>query len=149
MKRTIIIGMIASLVALVFVAPPVIQAQDKTGSARAKQSGARGQTRAYAPRVIGRSNISIVEGRIAEIRNDRISIKSSRGLRQDFNIDDQTTVLDSGEIISIATMSDIALSISDLRVSDWVEIVSERASRSPAARIITRIAERGTRIASR
>src|SRR6185369_6608200 len=136
MKRTIIIGMIASLVALVFVAPPVIQAQDKTGSARAKQSGARGQARVYAPRVIGRSNISIVEGRIAEIRNDRISIKSSRGLRQDFNIDDQTTVLDSGEIISIATMSDIALSISDLRVSDWVEIVSERASRSPAARII-------------
>ncbi|HKP87690.1 MAG TPA: hypothetical protein VJZ26_16435, partial [Blastocatellia bacterium] len=94
-------------------------------------------------------NSMIVEGRIADIRGDRITIKSSRGLRYDFRIDGQTTALGSGELVSIATMGDIALSVSDLRVNDWVEVVAERAGRSPAARIITRIKASGAIVASR
>jgi hypothetical protein len=70
-------------------------------------------------------------------------------LRYDLRTDDQTTVLDSGELVSIATMGDIALSVSDLRVSDWVEVVTERAGRSQAARIITRINVWGSQIAGR
>ena len=91
----------------------------------------------------------IVEGRITEIRADLVRIKTARGTHYDFRIDDQTTMLSSDELISIATMSDITLSVSDLRPSDRVEIVAERADRQAIARIITRIASSDERIASR
>lgn len=91
----------------------------------------------------------IVEGRITEIRDDLVSIKTARGIRYDFRIDDQTTTLNSDELISIATMSEITLSVSDLRIADRIEIVAERTGRRAAARIITRIASSGDHIASR
>src|ERR1044072_6249178 len=128
MNRIRIIVVAASLAAFFVVLEPVNRAQDKSNSHRpAKQASAQMAARTYAPRVIGRSNSTVVAGRITEIQADRISIKSARGARYDFRIDDQTTTFDSGEVVSIATMDDIALSAADLRVADWVEIVTERA----------------------
>jgi hypothetical protein len=150
MNRIRVIAVAASLATFFAAATPVIRAQDKSSSHRpAKQAGARAATRTYAPRVIGRSNSMVVTGRITEIQADRISIKSARGARYDFRIDDQTTTLDSGEVVSIATMDDIALSVADLRVADRVEVVTEHAGNSTLARIITLIASSGARIASR
>ena len=91
----------------------------------------------------------IVEGRITEIRDDLVSIKTARGTRYDFLIDDQTMTLNSDELISIATMSDITLSASDLRINDRVEVVAEREGRHATAKIVTRIASSGAHIASR
>jgi hypothetical protein len=103
----------------------------------------------YAPRVIGNSSSFIVEGRITSLGDNVITIKTSRGARYDFMLDDQTTVLNSGELVSIATMADITLSVSDLRVSDSVEAVIERAGQQKVARIITRIASSGAQVAKR
>jgi hypothetical protein len=154
MKRKLIIRMAASLAIVIVIATSAAQAQNKTSpslSHLATQSGAQSDARSYAsgrsharklsyaPRVIGRSNSRVVEGRILDIRNNRIVIQSSQGSQYDFLIDDHTTVLDSGELVSIATMDDIGLSVSDLRVADHVEIVTERAGNRVAARIITRI----------
>ena len=150
MNRIRALAVAASLAAFFVVLTPVNRAQDKTSShRRAKQASAQVAARTYAPRVIGLSNSLVVAGRITEIQADRISIKSARGVRYDFRIDDQTTTFDSGEVVSIATMDDIALSAADLRAADWVEIVTERAGNHLLARIITRIESSGARIASR
>ena len=147
MKRIKLVRVLASLAALALTLSFAVQAQDMTINSRtAIRTDA---THTYSPRITGRSNSMIVEGRITEIRDDLVSIKTARGTRYDFRIDDQTTTLDSGELISIATMSEITLSTSDLRTADQVEIVAERCGRQAAARIITRIASSGDHIASR
>lgn len=138
MKR---IKLVCVLVLLV-ITSSAVQAQNRTIDSRAA-------TRTYSPRITGRSNSMIVEGRIIEIRDDFVSVKTARGARYDFRIDDQTTTLNSDELISIATMSEITLSVSDLRIADRVEVVAERTGRQAAARIITRIASSGDHIASR
>ena len=145
MAPIMIVRMLASLAALAVILSPAVQAQDRAINSRA----AKHTSAPAEPRIIGRSNVMIVEGRITEIRNDLVRIKTARGTRYDFRIDDQTTMLSSDELISIATMSDITLSVSDLRPSDRVEIVAERAARQAVARIITRIASSGEHIASR
>ena len=143
MKRIKLARVLASLAALAVVASSAVQAQDRAINSRAAK------TRTYSPRVTAPSNSVILEGRITEIRDDLVSIKTARGTRYDFRIDDQTTTFNSGELISIATMSDITLSVSDLRTADRVEIVAERCGRQAIARIITRIASQGGHIASR
>jgi hypothetical protein len=143
MKRIKLARMLALLAALALTLSSAVQAQDKVINNRAAK------TRTYSPRITGRSNSMIVEGRITEIRDDLVSIKTARGTRYDFRIDDQTTMLNSDELISIATMSDITLSVSDLRTADRVEIVAERCGRQALARILTRIASQGDHIAIR
>ncbi|HST23055.1 MAG TPA: hypothetical protein VLR90_18170 [Blastocatellia bacterium] len=130
------------VLALLVITSSAVQAQDRAINNRAA-------THTYSPRITGRSNSMIVEGRITEIHDDLVSIKTARGTRYDFRIDDQTTTLNSDELISIATMSEITLSVSDLRIADRIEIVAERTGRQAAARIITRIASSGDHIASR
>ncbi|HKS41566.1 MAG TPA: hypothetical protein VJX74_13210 [Blastocatellia bacterium] len=130
------------VLALLIITSSAVQAQDRAINSRAAKHN-------YSPRITGRSNSMIVEGRITEIRDDLVSIKTARGIRYDFRIDDQTTTLNSDELISIATMSEITLSVSDLRITDLIEIVAERTGRQAAARIITRIASSGDHIASR
>jgi len=140
MSRIKIVRVLALLATLALTLSFAVQAQSNSRA---------GATRTYTPRITGRSNSMIVEGRISEIRDGLISIKTARGARYDFRIDDQTTTLNSDELISIATMSDITLNASDLRTADLVEIVAERAGRRATARIITRIASSSDHIASR
>jgi len=150
MKRINLVRMLALLATLALTLSSAVQAQNAVINSRArKQASAQAATHTYSPRITGRSNSMIVEGRITEIRDDLVSIKTARGTRYDFRIDDQTTTLNSDELISIATMSEITLSTSDLRTADQVEIVAERCGRQAAARIITRIASSGDHIASR
>jgi hypothetical protein len=150
MRRIKLVRVLALLAALAAIASFAVQAQDRANNSRAsKQAGARTATRTYAPRVTGRSNCMIIEGRITEIRDNLVTVKTARGAHYDFRIDDQTTTLNSDELISIATMGDITLSASDLRTADRVEVVAERTGRQAIARIITRIASPGAHIASR
>lgn len=150
MKRIKFARVLASLAVLTVTLSFNAQAQNRAINGRAtKQTSAQNTTRAYSPRIAGRSNSMILEGRITEIRDNIVSIKTVRGLRYDFAIDDQTTTLNSDELISIATMSDITLSVSDLRAGDQIEIVAERVGRQAAARIITRVARSSDHIARR
>lgn len=156
MKRIKFVRVLASLAALAVTLSSAVQAQSRaTDNRAAKQASAQATTRTYSatptysPRKTGHSNSVIVEGRITEIRNSLVSIKTTRGMHYDFVIDDQTTTLNSDELISIATLSDITLSASDLRIADLVEVVAERAGRQATARIITRIASSSDHIASR
>lgn len=103
----------------------------------------------YIPHVKGRSFNFVIEGRITSLEDSVITIKTSRGARFDFLLDHQTTVFSSGELVSMATMADIALSPSDLRVSDTVEVVTERIGQRQVARIITRIASSDAQVARR
>jgi hypothetical protein len=116
---------------------------------RSERAGQTSKNITYTPRVKGRSTNFVIEGRITSLEDNVITIKTSRGARYDLTLDDQTTVLDSGELVSIATMADIALSASDLRVSDTVEIVAERVGQQEVAKIITRIASSGAQVAKR
>lgn len=145
MRRITIASSIFWLAVIAVSITPVIEAQNNMS----RRSAAQEYSKQYSPRLIGRSNSAVIEGRITNIQSNRISVKSSRGSRYDFKIEDQTTVFDSPELVSIATMSDIALSVSDLRVMDLVEIVTEGAGRSQTARIITRISASGATVASR
>jgi len=110
---------------------------------------ARANSRTYAPRIKGRSSSFIIEGRITGLEDNLIVIKTKRGERYSFELDDQTSVLGSDELVSIATMADIALSASELHVSDRVEIVTERVGRREVARIITRIESSAAQVAKR
>lgn len=160
MKRTRGLGLIPSLAVIIMLAASTVaQPPHRAAAPYKKKPGRitlqserrrqRAENITYAPRVKGRSSNFIIEGRITSLGDNVITIKTSRGARYDFTLDDQTTVLDSGELVSIATMADIALGASDLRVSDTVEIVTERAGQQEVARIITRIASSGAQVAKR
>jgi hypothetical protein len=94
--------------------------------------------RAFTPRVRAYSDSAIINGRISSIETGRLIIKTTQGPRVSLEIDDNTTMLEAGELVSFASMGDIALSVGDLRISDSVEIVVERAGSRQMARIITR-----------
>jgi hypothetical protein len=160
MKRTKSLRALTPLAVIIMLAVSAIAQQPhknidshgKNSERAIRQSGPAGQRadrRGYTPLIKGRSFNSVIEGRITGLGNDLITIKTSRGARHDLVLDDQTTVLNSGELVSIATLADIALSASDLRVSDTVEIVTERVGQQQVARIITRIASSGAQVAKR
>jgi phosphate starvation-inducible protein PhoH len=155
MKRKKLVRVLASVV-LAVITSSAVQAQDRARNSRvAKQMSGQSVTRTYAtrtyttrtykPRITSHSDSKIVEGRIIESRDDLVIIRTARGARYEFRIDDQTTVFSSGELVSIATMGDITLSSSELRVADRVEIVAE----GTVAKIITRVAASNAHIASR
>jgi hypothetical protein len=105
--------------------------------------------RAYTPRIKSRSSSFVIEGLITSLKDNVITIKTARGARYDFSVDDQTSVFGSGELFSISTIQDIALSVADLHISDYVELVTERTGRKEVARIVTRIASSGAQVAKR
>lgn len=160
MGRTRSFKILATLVVTILLATSAIAQQPhedttarKTNSERgARRSGRaelKAEGRTFAPLIKGHSSGSVVEGRITSLEDNVITIKTARGARYDLRLDDQTSVFGSGELVSIATMADITLSASDLRVSDLVEVVTERAGRQEVARIITRIASSGAHVAKR
>jgi hypothetical protein len=142
MKRIKMIDAAASLLLALIIS---VSATGQAGRQAAKPGGTAG--RAYTPRVLDYSASAIVEGRILSIKGGRIKIETARGAHYVFLIDEATSIFESGEAVSIASMADISLEPADLRAFDAVEIVVERASR-PVARIITRLAS-GARFARR
>jgi ribosomal protein L28 len=123
--------------------------QIKSKTNQSKPHGGRATGRTYTPRIHNYSATSIVEGRVLSIEAAAIRIKTDGGARHEFLIDEATSIFESGELVSIATMADITLKPSDLKPSDVVEIVVERAGRSPAARIITRVERSAAQVAKR
>ena len=97
----------------------------------------------------GRSDSFIVEGLITAAAAGAIRIKTAKGERATFEIDDQTTVLETGELVSISTLADIELAASDLQIFDRVEIIFEREGGRRLARIITRLQSERDRVAKR
>jgi len=153
MNRTGVAGIIASLAALLFVAALLCAAVPAQSQNRAAISQGKGNApglqqslnapqhkREFAPRVIGRANSFIINGRIIAWRGGRLSIETARGERWNFQLDEQTTLLESSELVSIATMDDITLRPADLRLADQVEVVAERVGGRRLARIVTRTA---------
>jgi hypothetical protein len=159
MKRTRSLTALTSLAVAILLATSAMAQQPRKATSYKKHSGRvtrqsehagpRAENNSYAPRIKAHSSDFVIEGRITSLEHNVITIKTSRGARYDFGLDDQTTVLNSGELVSIATMADIALSASDLRVSDTVEVIIERAGRREVARIITRIASSDAQVAKR
>jgi hypothetical protein len=97
--------------------------------------------RDVAPRVVDRANSFIVTGHIVSLRGQKLSVENARGARVEFQLDKEVTVLESNELVSIATMDDISLKPSDLRPADEVEVVAERvAPNRYVAHIVTRTA---------
>ena len=117
------------------------EAQNLRASASTIKAGAASPAkRTYTPVVLGRSQSFVIEGRIVAAGKGRIEIRTARGARYQFEADDQTTYLQSGELVSIANLPDVTLRLSDLRAPDRVEIVAEREGQRIVARIVTRIA---------
>jgi hypothetical protein len=152
MNRTGVAGIIASFIALLFIAALLcvavpaqsqqrVAGQEKGKPHRVQQSpGVPHLKREFAPRVIGRANSFIINGRVLAWRGQRLSLETARGERWDFQVDEQTTLLESSELVSIATMGDIALRPADLRFADEVEVIAERVGNRRLARIVTRTA---------
>ncbi|HVF90334.1 MAG TPA: hypothetical protein VNH22_09710 [Blastocatellia bacterium] len=97
--------------------------------------------RTYEPVVLGNSRSFVIEGRVAAAGKGRIEIRTPQGALHRFDADDQTTYLQSGGLVSISTLPDVSLRLSDLRAADRVEIVAEREGQRSVARIVTRIAK--------
>jgi hypothetical protein len=83
----------------------------------------------------------VIEGRVVAAGKGRIQIRTAQRSLHQFESDDQTIYLQSGGLISISTLSDVSLKLSDLRAADRVEIVAEREGQRDVARIVTRIAK--------
>ena len=158
MKRTA--GVIVMLLTVLVTCVPPAPAQELKGQSRtnpaAKNPTAKNPTanktpgrQTFAPRVLGRSESFIVEGLITAATAGAIRIKTATGQRATFEIDDQTTVLETGELVSISTLAEIELAASDLQIFDRVEIVFEREGRRRLARIITRLQSERDRVAKR
>jgi hypothetical protein len=152
MNRSRLAGLIASLAALlslVVMLCATVPAQSRShNDGRSKNvahsirrpTNTQTPRREYAPRIIGRANSFIIRGHITALNGQRLSLQTSAGARFDLQLDAQTTLMDSGELVSIATMDDITLRPADLRLGDEVEIVAERAGDRTLARILTRTA---------
>ena len=134
----------AALVLLETAAYAGVQGQPsglvEAGAVRPGGSRAHGAPRQYTPRVIGRTDSEIVDGRIVAQRAGYLVIETGRGARVEFQVNDQTTLLGSSGLVSIATMADLTLRFSDLRPGDKVEIVCDRGRDRKLARIVTRLA---------
>ena len=129
MNRTTSFKAAALLVILLIISASAL------AQARNKFSG---RTRTYTPEVRAYSDSAIIEGRISSIEAGRLIVKTARGPRVHLEMDDNTTILESGELVSFAAMGEIALGVADLRIADQVEIIVERAGTRQIARIITR-----------
>ena len=146
MKRTVVAGIITGLaLALCIVVPAHGQNRvdrPEKNSPRSSHGSIHSPAprREFAPRIIGRAHSFIVSGRLVALRGQRFSLETARGARLDFQIDEQTMLLESSELVSIATLDDITLRPSDLRLGDEVEVVAERAGSRALARIVTRTA---------
>ncbi len=145
MKRATLI--ITTALAVLLISVPPAFGQGRTASRNTSKKSVEKQT--FAPRILRRSASFIVEGIITDARSGAIRIKTTKGERLVFEIDDQTTVLNAGELVSISTLADIELTPSDLHVFDRVEIVAERDGLRRLARIITRIRSERDQVASR
>jgi hypothetical protein len=145
MKRATLV--ITTALAVLLISVPQALGQGRTTTGHASKKRAEKQT--FVPRVEGRSTSFIVEGLITDARPGAIRIKTAKGERITFEIDDQTTVLDTGELVSISTMAEIELTPSDLHVFDRVEVVAERDGLRPLARIVTRIHSGRDQVAKR
>ncbi|MFL6216932.1 MAG: hypothetical protein ACJ74J_23820 [Blastocatellia bacterium] len=152
MNRSRVARLIASLAAplcLVVMLCAAVPAQNRSrndgrvkGVAHSirRPTNAQSPKREFAPRVIGRANSFIIRGHITALNGQRLSLETAAGARVDLQLDAQTTLLDSSELVSIATMDDITLRPADLRLADEVEVVAERAGERTFARILTRTA---------
>jgi hypothetical protein len=156
MKRTTVKG--ATLLAVLLVSASVVSVSPALGQGRSANNRAAkknvenkksAQKQTYAPRIKGRSESFIVEGSITGSGSGAIRVKTTKGERATFEIDDQTTVLESGGLVSISTLADIELDPSDLQIFDRVEIIFEREGSRRLARIITRIQSESDRVAKR
>jgi len=116
------------LILLIISASALAQARNKSN----------GRTRTYTPQVRAYSDSAIIEGRLSSIEAGHLIIKTAQGPRVRLEMDDNTAILESGELVSFAAMAEIALSVADLRIADSVEIIVERAGNRQIARIITR-----------
>jgi len=153
MKRAT--GMVATLLALLVISVSSAPGQQRQGRSADNSIPKKSVTKksvekqSFVPRIVGRSESSIVEGLITAAVSGAIRIKTTKGERVTFEIDNQTTVLESGELVSISTMADIELEPSDLQSFDRVEIIFEREGNRRLARIITRIQSERDRVAKR
>ena len=148
MKRTA--GVIVMLLTVLVTCVPPAPAQELKGQSRTNPTANKTPGRqTFAPRVLGRSESFIVEGLITAATPGAIRIKTATGQRATFELDDQTTVLETGELVSISTLAEIELAASDLQIFDRVEIVFEREGRRRLARIITRLQSERDRVAKR
>jgi hypothetical protein len=150
MKRTTLV--ITTALAVLLISVPQALGQGRTTTGHASNNHAskkRAEKQTFVPRVEGSSASFIVEGLITDARPGAIRIKTAKGERITFEIDDQTTVLDTGELVSISTMAEIELTPSDLHVFDRVEVVAERDGLRPLARIVTRIHSERDQVAKR
>lgn len=145
MKRTTIIITTALAILLLSTSPAF--GQGRTATVKTSKKSAEKQT--FAPRIKGRSASFIVEGIITDARSGAIRIKTTKGESLTFEIDDQTTVLNADELVSISTMAEIELTPSDLHVFDRIEIVAERDGLRRLARIVTRIRSERDQVARR
>lgn len=148
MKRTT--GVIAMLLAVLVTYVPPAPAQELQGQYRTNPTANKNSKKqTFAPRIRGRSESFIVEGLITAATAGAIRIKTATGQRATFEIDDQTTVLETGELVSISTLADIELAASNLQIFDRVEIIFEREGGRRLARIITRLQSERDRVAKR
>lgn len=153
MRRPRVIGMITALAALlsfVVMLCMAAPAQNRSHAAgqgkgyaptRHQPTAARSLKGEFAPRIIGRANSFIVRGRIIALRGQWLGIETASGERLEFQLSEQTTLIEGNELVSIATMDDIALRLADLRLADEVEVVAERAGPRKLAHIVTRTAQ--------
>lgn len=130
MKRATGIGTTA-VIAIILLISSSAFAQNKQAA----------RQRLYTPQVKAYSDSHIITGRIARIEEGRLVVDTARGSRFHINMDAETLILEAGEEVSIASLADISLSAGELKVSDGVEVVIERAGRRRTARIITRMAK--------
>jgi hypothetical protein len=126
-----------------------ISASPAYGQGRSGTGKKSAERQTFAPRIVGRSESSIIEGLVVAAAPGAIRIKTAKGERVTLEVDYHTTVLDSGELVSISTMADIELAPSDLQIFDRVEVVFEREGARRLARIITRIQSERDRVAKR
>ena len=137
------------LISLLTVSALLISASPAYGQGRSRTGKKSVERQTFAPRIVSRSNSSIIEGVITAAAPGAIQVKTAKGERVTIEIDDQTTVLESGELVSISTMAEIELAASDLQILDRVEIVFEREGGRRLARIITRVQSELDRVAKR
>src|SRR5215216_6934794 len=110
MKRTRRFSLLAALaVSIILAVSAAAQQSQKTGAPYKKNSGyttrqsepaqASAKIRSYTPRIKSRSASFVIEGVITRLDDNVIIIKTERGERYSFGLDDQTSVLKSDELV--------------------------------------------------
>jgi hypothetical protein len=151
LPTVLLVSILVVSVLMVSVSPALGQGRSANNRTAKKsdENKKSAQKQTFAPRIEGRSESFIVEGSITACGSGAIRIKTAKGERATFEIDDQTTLLESGELVSISTLAAIELDPSDLQIFDRVEIIFEREGSRRLARIITRIQSESERVAKR